>query len=365
MASVIYVAGARPNFMKVAPILKAARGGPLDSVLVHTGQHYDYSMSGVFFEQLGIPAPNVHLEIGSATHGVQTGRIMAAFEQYVVGLSEPPRGIVVVGDVNSTMACALVGSKLRIPVAHVEAGLRSFDRTMPEEINRVVTDAVSEMLLVSEPSGMDNLSREGAAAARVHYVGNTMIDTLVDQLPAASELGMPARLGLEPAGYAVVTLHRPSNVDDHVRLAALIGLLERVARKLQVVFPVHPRTDVQLRAADLRDRLLKAGVRMLEPLGYREFIGLVAQAKVVVTDSGGIQEETTYLGVPCVTLRTTTERPVTVDLGTNVLVGEDLGVAARVIEDRLREEPGTRTPIDGWDGRAAHRIVNAISALVA
>jgi len=361
MSTVLYVAGARPNFMKVAAILKAAAGAPFGSELVHSGQHYDFEMSGVFFDELGIPPPVVHLQIGSASHGVQTGRVMAAFEEYVAARGEPPRGIVVVGDVNSTMACALVGVKLGIPVAHVEAGLRSFDRTMPEEINRVVTDAVSDLLLVSEPAGLTNLEREGVAPARVAYVGNVMIDTLVDQLAAARALDVAAGMQLAPRGYAVVTLHRPSNVDVPVRLTALARLLANLATKLAVVFPVHPRTLAKLRELQLEPMLTGAGIRLLAPLGYREFVGLIDDARLVVTDSGGIQEETTFLGIPCITLRSNTERPITMTMGTNRLVGDDLAVAMAEIDAIIAGPTERRTcAIDGWDGHAAERVVTEL-----
>lgn len=357
--SVIFVAGARPNFVKIAPILRACESAPFDRILVHTGQHYDHAMSGVFFEQLGIPAPDVHLEVGSGTHGAQTGRIMAAFEEYLLRDKRRPRWIVVVGDVNSTMACALVGSKLCLPVAHVEAGLRSFDRAMPEEINRVVTDAISNLLLVSEPAGLTNLANEGIASDRVRYVGNVMIDSLVEQLPAARALRMHERFGLHAGDYAVVTLHRPSNVDDPARLAELVQLLRRIASEVQTVFPMHPRTSARFRDLGLLSGL--QGVRVIEPLGYREFLGLIADSSVVVTDSGGIQEETTYLGVPCVTLRTTTERPVTCTAGTNVLVGEDLDAAWAAIQRSLTLRERRPCAIEGWDGRASSRVVTTLT----
>jgi UDP-N-acetylglucosamine 2-epimerase (non-hydrolysing) len=364
MGPLIIVAGARPNFMKVAPILRAieARHGRAGYRLVHSGQHYDFDMSGVFFEQLGIPQPDIHLEVGPGSHGVQTGKIMAAFEGYLVGLTTAPRGVVVVGDVNSTMGCALVAVKLGIPVAHVEAGLRSFDRAMPEEINRLVTDAVADVLLVSEPAGMTNLAREGIPAERIQYVGNVMIDTLIHELDAARALDVPARLGVPPGGYALVTLHRPSNVDDPDRLAALVGLLGRVAARLPVVFPVHPRTRKQLEAHGLSTELDAAGVRASTPFGYREFVGLMAAARVVASDSGGIQEETTYLGVPCVTLRTSTERPITITAGSNVLVGDDIETAWRAIADAIDGKGRAPQPIDGWDGHAADRVVAALDA---
>ncbi len=362
--SIVFVGGARPNWMKLAPILRAFGAGAMKhrARLVHTGQHYDPALSSLLFEQLGLPEPDVHLNVGSDRHGAQTGRIMGAFEEYVIALAEPPRGIVVVGDVNSTMACTLVGAKLGVPVAHVEAGLRSFDRTMPEEINRLVTDAIADLLLVSEPAGMTNLAAEGVRPERIHYVGNVMIDSLVAQLPTASALSMPARVGVEPGSYALVTLHRPSNVDAADRLAALTDFLARVAAVMPVVFPVHPRTDKKLAELGHRARLESANVRLLPPQGYLEFVGLMERARVVISDSGGIQEETTYLGVPCVTMRGNTERPVTIERGTNTLVGDDLELAWRLVEDIRAGRYKTGTTIDGWDGRAAERVVATLAA---
>jgi UDP-N-acetylglucosamine 2-epimerase (non-hydrolysing) len=363
MRPVVFVAGARPNFMKIAPILRelARRERWTSEVLIHTGQHYDHQMSGVFFAQLQIREPDVYLQVGSASHGVQTGRIMASFEEYLAGCAERPRGIVVVGDVNSTMACALVAAKLGIPVAHVEAGLRSFDRTMPEEINRVVTDAVADLLLVSEPAGLDNLAREGIPAERVRYVGNVMIDTLVSQLEAARAKGVPERIGLVRGGYALVTLHRPSNVDDPDRLGTLVGFLRRLASALPTIFTVHPRTERRLAELGLRGELeTAAGLTLSPPLGYREFLALMDGARVVVSDSGGVQEETTYLGVPCITLRANTERPITITGGTNTLVGDDLGAAWRVVEEVLAGRAPPAAAIEGWDGHAAARVVDAL-----
>jgi UDP-N-acetylglucosamine 2-epimerase (non-hydrolysing) len=329
---------------------------------VHTGQHYDEGMSDVFFQQLGIRTPDVCLNVGSGTHGAQTARVLAAFEAYLLERATRPLGVIVVGDVNSTVACALASVKLGIPVAHVEAGLRSFDRMMPEEINRVVTDAIADLLLVSEPSGEVNLAREGVPADRVRFVGNVMIDTLVDQLPQAVALDMPARLGVADGGYALVTLHRPSNVDDPRRLGELVHFLETVADRLFVVFPVHPRTRGRLEAFGLAPRLARvARVRTLAPLGYRETLGLMARARVVVTDSGGMQEEASYLGVPCLTLRPNTERPVTVTHGTNTIVGDDLGLADKLVDDVLEGRYKSGGPIERWDGRAAQRIADAIA----
>jgi UDP-N-acetylglucosamine 2-epimerase (non-hydrolysing) len=353
------VAGARPNFMKVAPILRAMRSGSgrLDPRLVNTGQHYDDEMAGVFFRDLGIGAPDVDLGVGSGRHGQQTGRILAAYEELL--LSGPlPTAVVVVGDVNSTMACTLAAVKLGVPVVHVEAGLRSFDRSMPEEINRLVTDALADLLLVSEPAGEENLRREGIGAERVRYVGNVMIDTLVRELPAARSLGVPERLGLRPSGFAYVTLHRPSNVDHPGRLAAVVGMLRDLARRVPVAFPVHPRTRERIRAAGLETTLADApGMVLLEPLGYRDALGLMAAARLVLTDSGGVQEETSHLGVPCLTLRPNTERPVTMTHGTNTVLGDDLGAVSGLVEEILAGRYKTGRPIPGWDGRAAERIV--------
>jgi UDP-N-acetylglucosamine 2-epimerase (non-hydrolysing) len=365
MTPLVFVAGARPNFMKIGPLLRALAARPTSrpGVLVHTGQHSDASMSDVFFEQLGIPEPDVHLQVGFGPHGAQTGRIMASFEEYLTARSEPPRGVVVVGDVNSTMACALVAVKMGIPVAHVEAGLRSFDRSMPEEINRLVTDAVAELLLVSEPAGLENLAREGIAPERVKYVGNVMIDTLLEQLPDARRLDMPGRLGLSAGEYAFVTLHRPSNVDTRDRLALLVRFLERLAAAIPTVFPVHPRTARKLEELGLRAAL--EGVPRLhlsEPMGYREALGLLAEARLVASDSGGIQEETSYLGVPCITLRPNTERPVTVTRGTNTVVGDDLDAAFGVVTEILAGRHRKGGPIDGWDGHAAERILDELHA---
>jgi UDP-N-acetylglucosamine 2-epimerase (non-hydrolysing) len=353
---VLAVAGARPNFMKVAPLLhELRRRGTLDVFLVHTGQHYDAAMSDGFFRDLGIPEPDANLGVGSASHAVQTAEVMARIEPIL--LEQRPQAVLVVGDVNSTLAATVTAVKLGIPVAHVEAGLRSFDRDMPEEINRLLTDAVSTWLFVSEPSGEKNLRAEGADPARIHFVGNVMIDTLLAQLERARSLDTLERLGLAPRGYAVLTLHRPSNVDDPERLGALFDVLEEIHARLPVVFPVHPRTAETIRTR-LGGRTL--ALRTTAPLGYLDFLRLTADARLVLTDSGGIQEETTVLGVPCLTLRHNTERPVTVEQGTNRIVGNDPhGIRSEVAKILDGEERRGRVP-ELWDGRAAARIVDVL-----
>lgn len=354
MTTIDIVAGARPNFMKVAPILAAIErlGLPLEVSLTHTGQHYDAVMSDVFFEQLRMRAPDTHLGVGSGSHGAQTGKLIAAYEEHLV--RSRPRGVVVVGDVNSTMACALAAVKLRIPVAHVEAGLRSFDRDMPEEINRIVTDAVSDLHFVSEESGVKNLLREGISEKCIHLVGNVMIDTLVSQLAASAD----EAAGANPVGdYGYVTLHRPSNVDEPGRLREVVDVLSRVAERLPLVFSIHPRTSSRLAEFGLEARLQAASrIRVTGPLGYRESLALLRSSRVVITDSGGIQEESTYLGVPCLTLRPNTERPVTVEVGTSTLVGDDIAAVPGLVQAIMSGTYKVGGPVPLWDGRAAERI---------
>jgi UDP-N-acetylglucosamine 2-epimerase (non-hydrolysing) len=359
---IVFVGGARPNFMKLAPILhameRAVSGG---WCLVHTGQHYDTGMSEIFFEQLGILAPDVHLGVGSGTHGAQTARVLATFEELLLQREPRPRGVVVVGDVNSTMAAALAAVKLLIPVAHVEAGLRSLDRTMPEEINRLVTDAVADLLLVSEPSGEENLRREGIDEQKIHFVGNVMIDTLVERLNDARGVDTASGLGLTQGGFALVTLHRPSNVDHADRLERLVEFLGALAARLPVVFPAHPRTRARLEEFGLLERASGFPRLLLrEPLGYVENLSLMADARLVITDSGGIQEETSYLGVPCLTFRPNTERPVTVSHGTNTVVGDDLELAVRLVDQILAGGYKAGQPIPRWDGHAAERVVEVL-----
>jgi len=353
------VVGTRPNFMKIAPIGAAMRAdGFFEPLLVHTGQHYDRKMSKVFFEELGLPIPDINLSVGSGAHGMQTGRVMARFE--AVALEERPDLVVVVGDVNSTLAAALVAAKLHIPVAHVEAGLRSFDRSMPEEINRVLTDGISDFLFATEPAALDNLRAEGVSDEKVFFVGNVMIDSLLAHRRRAASSPVLSRLGLAERGYAVLTLHRPSNVDAPEPLGRVVAALEEIAARLPVIFPAHPRTVKSLERFHLRDRLERSPVRLLEPMGYIDFLRLVDRAAVVLTDSGGLQEETTLLGVPCVTLRENTERPVTLTHGTNVLVGND---TERIVEEALKAVSGERGQAqvpELWDGHAAERIVQIL-----
>jgi UDP-N-acetylglucosamine 2-epimerase (non-hydrolysing) len=353
---IMCVVGARPNFMKMAPLIRAFRAGPdpFDCLLVHTGQHYDASMSDVFFGQLGMAAPQIQLGIGPGTQGAQTGRMMAALETVLD--EQGPDLVVVVGDVNSTLAAALVAAKAGVPVAHVEAGLRSFDRRMPEEINRIVTDTLATFLFATEEDAVVNLRREGIGEDRIFLVGNVMIDTLMTLLPVIRERRMAAELGLTPGAYGVVTLHRPANVDDEATLERMLAALERIGSRLPLVFPAHPRTAAQLARSGRHDNRTDSAIRIVGPLPYVEFISLVSEARLVLTDSGGIQEETTVLGVPCLTLRDNTERPVTIRVGTNRLVGTDPEAAVRAAEEVLAERPPVPAMPPLWDGKAAERI---------
>jgi UDP-N-acetylglucosamine 2-epimerase (non-hydrolysing) len=360
MGFVLHVVGARPNFMKVSPLMAAlGRRGVLQR-LVHTGQHFDGRMSGVFFEELGLPRPDADLGVGSGSHGEQTARTMIALERFIAGSDPRPSLVVVPGDVNSTVAAALVAAKLNVPVAHLEAGLRSYDRTMPEEVNRVVTDHVSQLLLTPSPDADENLRREGLLDRAV-LVGNLMIDTLRAHLPRARDLGVPRAMGLEPGRYAVVTLHRPSNVDEPEALLRLLGALGRIARELPVVFPVHPRTRARL-ANGLA--AAAAPLTLVDPQGYLEFLSLTSSARLVLTDSGGLQEESTALGVPCLTLRENTERPITVSEGTNEVVGTD---PERIVAAALRAlaSPGPARCPALWDGRAGERAADAVVGFLA
>jgi len=353
LTHIFHVVGARPNFMKVAPVLRALGTRPtVKQTLVHTGQHYDANMSGVFFRQLGIPAPDVNLSVGAGSHARQTAEIMTRFEPVVS--QRKPDVVVVYGDVNSTMAVALVCAKLNVPVAHVEAGLRSFDRTMPEEINRLVTDQLSDLLLTPSPDGNQNLAREGVAPERVIFVGNVMIDTLVRLLPLAVQT---APAGEKP--HSLLTLHRPSNVDDPEVLRAILGALCSLADEMDILFPVHPRTRQRLDEFGM-SRLCHKRLRLMDPLPYLEFLGLQNGATCVITDSGGIQEETTFLGVPCLTVRENTERPVTVTSGTNILVGRNMDLLAAEIRRILAGHGKIGSQPELWDGRAGERIANSL-----
>jgi len=358
---IISVAGARPNFMKIAPLMEAFAATPeIEPMLVHTGQHYDERMSDLFFRQLGIPQPDVNLGVGSGSHAAQTAEVMKAFEPVV--LTEKPDAVLVVGDVNSTIACGLVAVKLGVKLVHVEAGLRSFDRRMPEEINRILTDAISDLLFCTEQSGVDNLRREGVPEDRIFLVGNVMIDTLLKNQAQAEASKVLDELGLQPGRYAVLTLHRPSNVDDPAVLGRLVDALEVIQAELPIVFPMHPRTRNNLARSKLGQRVAKmSGLRTIDPVGYLDFLKLMSSAKLVLTDSGGIQEETTILKVPCLTLRENTERPVTAEVGSNRIVGTDpervLSAYRDVMAGRGRE-PGT--PLL-WDGHAADRIARLLA----
>jgi UDP-N-acetylglucosamine 2-epimerase (non-hydrolysing) len=353
--------GARPNFMKIAPVIRAMRGAnpPLPVRLVHTGQHYDPELNSQYFQALEIPDPDINLEVGSASHAVQTAEILRRFEPVLD--QERPAAVLVVGDVNSTLACALVAVKKGVAVIHVEAGLRSFDRTMPEEINRVLTDQISDLLFITEKSARENLLHEGIPESRIHFVGNVMIDTLrynlKEAVPAAQTLsqhGAAADWG--ERGFAVLTLHRPSNVDDPGTLRAVLGAIREVSRRLPVAFAVHPRTRARIEQHGLGPVLEAQSILSVPPLGYLEMLGLMQAARLVLTDSGGIQEETTALGVPCVTLRENTERPITVEQGTNTVVGSSPAHILAAVDDILRTGGKAGRVPELWDGRASQRI---------
>ena len=360
---VLCVVGARPNFMKIAPIMAEFNSSPLSARLIHTGQHYNEAMNHQFFVDLGIPEPDINLEVGSGSHAVQTAEIMKRFEPVVD--HEQPAAVLVVGDVNSTIACALVATKKGIPVIHVEAGLRSFDRTMPEEINRVLTDQISDLLFTTERMAKDNLKREGIAEERIHFVGNVMIDTLHNNLsravPAAHTFAKasPEFTGA-PGSYAALTLHRPSNVDSKDALSSLLKTVTQVSSMIPVAFPLHPRTRSSINEHGLGPLLENPRLLVLPPLGYLQMLGLTKDARMFLTDSGGIQEETTALGVPCITLRDNTERQITVDEGTNVIVGQDREKILAAVKDVLETGGKTGNIPEYWDGHASCRIVSIL-----
>ena len=360
MKKLISVVGARPNFMKVAPIHKAFNRLSFDSnishLICHTGQHYDEKMSKVFFDELDMPKPDFYLEVGSGSHAEQTAKIMIEFEKVLI--KEQPDLVIVVGDVNSTIACSLTAVKLGIKVAHVEAGLRSFDRTMPEEINRILTDSISDYLFVTEKSGLENLRKEGISGDKVFLVGNVMIDTLLSFMPKIEKSNIAKELNIF-TNYVLVTLHRPSNVDRKENLKNLVEFFNRIADDNKIVFPIHPRTRKNLDLFNLTS-LLNPNILLTEPIGYLDFLSLVKNSSVVLTDSGGIQEETTVLGIPCITLRNSTERPITVEIGSNYLVGDNLTLAFEKTKEILNGMQKSSKIPDLWDGKAAERIVDII-----
>lgn len=364
MLKILNIVGARPNFMKIAPIYAEMkrRESEFLPLIVHTGQHYDAAMSDSFFVDLGMPTPDVHLNVGSASHAVQTAKIMMEFEPILLG--QQPDWVLVVGDVNSTIACALVCAKLGVKVAHVEAGLRSYDRTMPEEINRVLTDAISDLLLTPSPDGNENLKREGIADEKVKLVGNVMIDSLLRNLRIAEKSNVREDLNLTEKDYAVLTLHRPSNVDEKEIFGGLLESLISISEKLPIVFPAHPRTRGRIEEFGFAERVEKSNIRLIEPLGYLDFMRLYSGAKLVLTDSGGLQEETTALGIPCLTLRENTERPITIEMGTNILVGTNPEKIKQTAFEVLADENFTTKakipPL--WDGKTAERICDALIA---
>jgi UDP-N-acetylglucosamine 2-epimerase (non-hydrolysing) len=357
---ILNIVGARPNLPKIAPLLREMQRHPeIQPILVHTGQHYDEKLSDIFFRQMGIPEPHVNLEVGSGSHAAQTAEILKRIEPVLI--DRQPDLVLVVGDVNSTIAVSLAAVKLGIPVAHVEAGLRSFDRTMPEEINRVLTDAIADYLFVTEEDAIDHLLKEGRPREAIHFVGNVMIDSLRHFLPIAQQSAIGDDLQLKKNGawsrFAVLTLHRPSNVDSTEKLAELLGAIDSIAADLPVIFPVHPRTQQRLAQAGIR---LRPELRLIPPVGYLDFLCLLSKAALVLTDSGGIQEETTALGVPCLTLRENTERPITISQGTNLLVGTDPAKIVAAAKSALSGtgKPSRIPPL--WDGQAAPRIVNIL-----
>ncbi len=361
MIKIICVCGARPNFMKIAPIMRSfKKNGNFQTLLVHTGQHYDENMSKLFFDELGIPKPDLNLEVGSASHAVQTANIMKKFEPVVLDFQ--PDYVLVVGDVNSTIACGLVAVKFGIKLIHVEAGLRSFDKSMPEEINRVLTDSISDLLFVTEQSGVDNLKNEGVNSDKVHFVGNVMIDTLLSNRQKAEKSEILNRLGLAAKNYAVITLHRPSNVDDMEKFGQIAAAFEQIEKEMKLIFPIHPRTRNNISKSPIGKKIeAMDNLLLIEPVGYLDFLCLMSRAAFVMTDSGGIQEETTILGVPCMTLRENTERPVTITEGTNRLVHittDDIMKNYREIKNS-KKDSSHKIP-KFWDGNAAERIAEII-----
>jgi len=357
MLKIANIVGARPNFMKIAPIHRRMQTSEyIAPILIHTGQHYDEKMSKTFFVELEMPEPDLYLGVGSGTHAEQTAAVMIGLEK--VFMEKKPDWVQVVGDVNSTIAASLAAAKLHIPVSHVESGLRSFDRSMPEEVNRVLTDAISNLLFVTEQSGLDNLTKEGVTSEKIHFVGNVMIDSLIEHLKKAEQSTVLEDYNLQPQNYVLVTLHRPSNVDHFDNLNKILNVFEHIQKEIPIFFPIHPRTQKMIKTFNLENKVNKmANLFLTEPLGYLPFLRLMSQAKIVLTDSGGIQEETTYLGIPCLTLRENTERPVTIELGTNQLVGADPDAILNGFERAMNGNMGNHKIPQLWDGFTSKRIV--------
>ena len=358
MKKITVVAGARPNFVKIAPLITLFKKEKINYQIIHTGQHYDYNMSQIFFKGLGIPEPDIHLEVGSASHAVQTAKIMIAFEKVL--LTENPLLVIVVGDVNSTLACALVAKKMGIKTAHIESGLRSFDQRMPEEINRLLTDQLVDFLFVTEKSAIVNLKREGIDPNKIYYVGNIMIDTLVTNLEKSKRLNYYKKLNLKRKEFAVLTFHRPSNVDKRESLEEIVNIINYLKDRIKIVFSIHPRTKEKLREFDLHKLIESKDIILLEPIGYLEFLNLMESSKFILTDSGGIQEEASYLRIPVITLRKNTERPITIEYGTNTIVGRDFTKIKRYINDIFSEKYKKGKLIEKWDGNTSMRIVKIL-----
>ncbi len=357
--NIFIVAGARPNFMKISPLIQQLKINKINYKLIHTGQHYDYNMSKIFFKDLEIPEPDIYLNVGSASHAIQTAKIMVEFEKVL--LKEEPSLVIVVGDVNSTLACALVSKKLCIKVAHVEAGLRSFDQSMPEEINRLLTDQISDFLFTTEKSAEINLKREGISSNKIYFVGNTMIDTLKKNVEKSKNKNYEKKFNLKKQSYALITAHRPSNVDDKKSLEKLINIINYLQDQIKVFFPIHPRTKKNLGNFNLTIKLKKDNIVLSEPIGYCEFLNLMINSKLILTDSGGIQEEASYLKIPILTLRENTERPITIEKGTNTLIGINFEKAKKYINQILSNKYRNGQNIEKWDGNASKRIVNILN----
>ncbi|MFX1391508.1 MAG: non-hydrolyzing UDP-N-acetylglucosamine 2-epimerase [Promethearchaeota archaeon] len=355
---ILIIGGARPNFMKIAPLIAEFKKERINFKLIHTGQHYDYNMSKIFFVNLEIPKPDFFLDVGSGSHAVQTAKIMIEFEKVIV--KQKPKLVIVVGDVNSTIACALVAKKLFIEIAHIEAGLRSYDLKMPEEINRKLTDQIADYLFITEKSALNNLEKEGIDLDRVFFVGNIMIDNLIRNLDKAKKNEYYKKLDLKNKSYGVVTIHRPSNVDNKEDLEKVIEILKYIQTKIKIVFPAHPRTLKSIERYNLEEEINNPNIILTEPLGYLEFLNLMVNAKFILTDSGGIQEEASYLNIPILTLRKNTERPITIEKGTNTLVGNDFYKIKDFIDKILSDNYKKSQPIGKWDGKTAERIVKIL-----